>query len=344
ADNLHIIEYWDEKYHATSIDGEFKLYEHGYGFVPLVELRFNQTPETEQRWAFASLLSFVLEDLKLHASLISKMTTGAEQFYFPRMYYISENNTLEMVDHHAQPGDWVQVKEGTTPMILSPTPNSDALQGLLNVLNTEIGNGTVPQIVFTQDIPDISGFMTQQILGQVEDAIADKRDPMERSYGHAMGNVLRLLEKFAPEQEEKAWKFPMLGMGARRPTADLLSAEDIDGHYDVRVKVKVALPTDKIQMSTAFAQTQQVDPTTGYKAMDWLTGMRFAGIADEVEDFAGMEQRRDMEWALSQDQELQAVKLEAIKAQNAKQITEWQKLGDAQRKREENKDQRDAER
>ena len=60
ADNLHIIEYWDEKYHATSIDGEFKLYEHDYGFVPLTELRFNQTPETDQRWAFASLLSFVL--------------------------------------------------------------------------------------------------------------------------------------------------------------------------------------------------------------------------------------------------------------------------------------------
>jgi hypothetical protein len=214
----------------------------------------------------------------------------------------------------------------------------------MNVLNTEIGNGTVPQIVFTQDIPDISGFMTQQILSQVEDAIADKRDPMERSYGHAMGNVLRLLEKFAPEQEDKAWKFPVLGMGARRPTADLLSAEDIDGHYDVRVKVKVALPADKIQMSTAFAQTQQVDPTTGYKSMDWLTGMRFSGIAGEIEDFAGMEQRRDMEWALSQDPELQAVKLEAIKAQNNKQITEWQKMGDAQRKREETKDQRDAER
>jgi len=343
-DSLKVIEYWDERWHAYSIDGHFVRHEHGYGFVPLVEFRFNETPESEQRWAFASLISGVLEDLKLHAALMSKMATGVEQFYFPRLYYTTPDGSIAFIDHHTAPGDWERIKEGTRPIVLNPTANSEALRELLNIVENNIGQGSINPLVFSHDLPDVSGFLVSQYLSILQDDLADKRDPMQRAFGLSLGNVLRLMEQWAHEQDGGVWSLEVQPDGRRRPAVETISAEDIDGHYDVRVNLRVSLPQDKTIMLSQLGMGGKKDELTGMPEMDWQTRMEFSGIAQEVGDISTVRRRRELEWLISQDEEMRALYMDYIRAENDKVIQEWKREARKWRRREERRLEREEER
>jgi hypothetical protein len=326
-DNLRVVEYWDEKYHAFSVEGQFYRFTHDYGFCPLVEFRFNETPEQEQRWAYAGLLSAVHEDLKLHATLLSKMATGAEQFYYPRLYYITRDGAMGMVSHHSsRPGDFVEIAEGTEPIILNPTANTEAVSSLLQMVETSIGESTLNPMVFTQDLPDVSGFLVSQFYSVIQDSLADKRDPMERAFGIALGQVLQLMEMYAHEQEDEVWKLAAPSVMGRRPAETRVSAADIGGNYRVRFRVKVSLPVDKVGMATQFGMMREAPPGMPPE-LAWEDAMMFSGIADEMGDLSGMKRRAEFEFLKMNDPEVQELWIGHTKWEHRKELEQMRKDG-----------------
>lgn len=327
SDSLQVKEYWDEKWHAFVIDNEFYgPFEHDYGFVPCVQTRINSTPEDEMRWAQLGLLGYVLEDLKHYAAVMGKQATGVEQFYYPRLYFLSEDGHYMAVDHHTPPGEWVELYPGVQPIILTPSPNHEMIDQLKNELATNISQGTLPEIVYVKDIPNVSGFQVAQIMSLVRDAISEKLWAIEQTWGYALGGVLRLHEKFAPLQPDGLWRYPVLeeNRGSRK-SMESLSQSDIAKHYKVTVTIRPALPQDKLQMATTYHQLGDVDPATGRPSFDRRTRLRLSGLDEIVGNISDMDAEIEWEYAIAHDEELKALDLQHIKAKNEKRIIAMEK-------------------
>jgi hypothetical protein len=340
SDYVHVVEYWDEKWHAMLLNDQFYgPFEKDYGCVPLTEIRINSTPEDEQRWNNMSLLGAVLEDLKQYNVLLSKMATGVDQFFYPRMYYMTETGQMMMIDPNAPPGEFIPIAPGTQPIILDPSPDHNTLNLYKNEIERNITNGTLPEVVFVQDIPNASGFLVSQMLSIVQDAIADKRDALERGYGRALGMVLRLMERFADAQDNGAWQLPIRDNYGKRKYMEQLTADDIDGHYHVTVSIMPALPQDKIQMTTIYNQLGEIDQATGRPSFSRRVRRDLAGLTDVIEDVSAMEDDIEWEWLVATDKETQQLAKDVAKARNSKRIQALQKEVDAAQRR----DQRSAE-
>jgi len=326
-DYIRVVEYWNEKYHATVIEGDdgdsFHVREHEHGMVPLVEYRFNETPEDEQRWAFNGLLAFVLDELKVHAATMSKMATGVEQFYYPRLYYVTEKGHLMSVGPHDQPGDWAPMMPGVQPVILNPTPNQGVMETFLSRLEGEINKGTLSEAVFALDLPgaNTSGNAIAQVLTQIKDAIADKQRSIERGSGHVYSHIVRLMERFGDIQPDKVWRLPLAESDrSKRRYQEEISADDIAGHYNVRVNIRASLPHDMMQMVTTYNQMIGPDPATGKPKWSKEAALTLTGLWEFVPDMSEMEEDIDWEFALTNDQELAQLNVANIKANNIKKI------------------------
>lgn len=339
-DTVHVIEYWDERWCAYVIEDEFLgPYEHDYGFVPLVDIQINQTPLTDMRWAFDGTLGTVKDELRHYQTLLSKMATGVELFYYPAIFVRDEDNRLVRVDP-TNPGEAVYLPENTQVVEFKPTPAGDVLLMLKNEIEGEIQKGTLPETAMRQDVPDASGFLYSQVISLIQDALADKQHPIQRGYGHVMGQRLRLMEKYAEAQDGGGWGVPVRDDDGRR-VYETITAADISGHYDVDVEIKVQQPQAKLQMIAAYKQLRAPDGD-GQPTLPFKTAMQVSGLAELVGDVARMEEEREMEWLLLRDEQTQAQYAAFLKAKRGKDISEWEKVALREARRKKAQEQRRA--
>lgn len=337
---VRVVQYWDDEIFAWLVDDTLiDVQEHGYGFCPYDEARFNRTPLDEQRWASMGVLAGVMDELKGIASLRSKMMTGTELFYFPILLYRNRSGALVRFDPYAKPGTFQEMDEGFDPIILNPQVNHEALQLLEQSFQNTVGKGTLPEITYVSDVPNVSGFLVSQFLSIIQDALSDMRDGLEMSASRIAGNLLKLAETFADEQDDGMWEVP-----ADSGVVEKLTTDDIDGHYRVRVKVKVALPQDKLQYATIFNQLYQPDPLTGAPRIDIMTALEISGLQDVIEDTSGMVDRVEMERLFNTDEESKGLYVAYMKARHADKLRTMQRDVEKQAKREERREQRQAER
>lgn len=324
-DEVRVIEYWDSQYHYILIedDGDTIIEEeHGYGFVPIAEARMNETPLKEARYQSDGLIGPVLDALKNDEKLMGKLATAVEQFYYPRIFMQDEDGNAQIIDSF-YPGGYGTMKDGTRPVTLNPTPNNDVIAFLQNRLNDEIEQATIPGVVYSQDIPNTSGFLVSQILSLVKDSLADHQYALERAWSAAFGMVMRLHEIHADDQPDGVWMMPIRHMPHTRPVHTAYTGEAFRDLYRVQVHITAALPQDRLQQVTMFNQLYQID-ATGKPRFSRREALKLAGLDEEV-NLGLMEDELNWEWALLNDQELQALHLEQIKARRFEQLKQMRK-------------------
>jgi hypothetical protein len=312
-------------------------FEHGYGRMTLQDIRLNQTPLSEQRFAYDGTFGGVEDELKASAILLSKQATGVQQFYYPKIVVQDENNNLVVYDA-AQPGDPVQIHPDSRIQILNPIPASDVLQLLQNRLDLAIQKATISDQAYSLQSPDVSGFLHQQVQAQIMDAIADEQYPLQRGWGAAFGDFLYLAEKFGPAQKGGGWSLAFDRDGRR--TVEILSPADIDGHYDVTLTIKLQHPSDKLQIATLFNQLRGLG-ADGRPNLPYRAALQVSGLADLMADVPRMENERDLELLLQQDPETQAIYLEYIKARNVDALRDMKQVADKAERKEEGRQERE---
>lgn len=348
-DWIPVIEYWDDTWFGWKVqDTLVSVEEHGYGFVPLAEIRLNSTPLDEERWANMALIGAAVEDLKHMATLKSKMATGVEQFYFPRMYYQDVDGNMHVADANTPVGTFGEVSPEFKPIVLNPNVNHEALQLLMSNLQAAIGNTTINPVVFNTDLSNTpSGFSVSQFLSIVKDDLADYVDGIQSGLSVAASHLLQLMYAKADEQEGGKWSFPVEG-GVGRKSMESVTAEDLDGHFRVNVGLRVDLPQDTLQKSAIFNQIFQTDPQTGRPRVDFETAVELSGLDYSIEDIAAMKKRIDYEYLKNVDEETKLLEIARIKAEHQHELDEWrrviEKADNAQARREEKRVERDIER
>lgn len=316
---LRVIEYWDDTLFAWSLGGQLiDAQEHGYGFCPYIEARINRTILDDKKWQAMGLLAGYHNDIKQLAAIRSKMVTNFELHYMPMLLYKNPDGALVRFDPYAPPGTWQEVAEDFQPIILNPTANQEAAMTLFNQFNGSLYKGTLSEITFVNDIPDASGFLVSNMLSIIQDQIADYRDAFEMAYSHLAGMVLRMMEYAANASEDGAIEV-LTDAGLEKVTAD-----DIDGDYRVLVNVKVSLPQDKLQKTTTFNQMYQRDQN-GMLRFDLDTALEYSGIAEDIGDVQAMKERIELDYLLTNDQQAQALRIEALRAKFFPELKEMQK-------------------
>lgn len=197
GEEVEIVEYWDDTYCAASCNGEL-LYrrQHDYGFVPLAEARCLETPLASQEWAFQSVLAPIMDSLKGMYALASKMATGVDLFYWPKILVESPSGQAVILDSGA-PGVESNIPVGAKVTVISPTPNDRVLAQLMGWYQSDVQLGGIPDIAWGSEPHTLqSGFAVSQVLGQVMDKIAPHEQALELALGWDWSHKLQLIEKF----------------------------------------------------------------------------------------------------------------------------------------------------
>ncbi len=329
---LHqVVEYWDETVCTWAVGTQIiDQFEHGYGCLPYREMRLNEMPMDDERWANEGFLGAVLDAVKAKAILKSKLVAAAETSYFPDIFYKTGGKLVKM-DPYAAPGDPIEVDEDFIPIAFNKPVNSEILQLLFAAFSGDIAKDGLSELAFALDIQNnVSGFAQSQVLTLIQDAIADLRDQGEQVFGLVMGDAFRLHEVFAPPE---GWTYAT----GDKHTVGRVRAEDIGGHYDIEVGVRVALPQDRLSIFTQWNQAYQVDPATGRPRVDFETAMQITGMDELVEDFSGMRSRIELEWLKNTDESVKQLYTAYVKALNARELKEWQRVVESQQRAESRK-------
>ncbi len=200
-DDVTVVEYWNDTYCGAVIqsgDEDQLLYvkQHDYGFVPLAEAHFMDTPLAQVEWSYQSVLDPIMDTLKMQFALASKMAAGVDLFYWPTILVTMADGRLLAYD-----GGTIRAADIPTSVVkvdvIAPSPNQAVLAQLMGWLKADEQLGGIPDIAWGSEPNSLqSGFAIGQVLGQVKDKIADKQDQLEQQFGWAWGHALRLLEKF----------------------------------------------------------------------------------------------------------------------------------------------------
>jgi len=192
---VDVVEFYDDKYYACVFDGKTLVHsvKHDLGFVPMSEGHCMDTPLEDARWAYQAVIGPVVDHIKLFYILVSKMATGVNEFYFPRIYYKSISGKPIVFD----PGAVGQLEEMAPDgkfEVVSPDVNSQIIGQLLGVIKGDISLMTLPETAFGAEPQSLeSGFAVAQVLGQVQSAIADKVPNLARCFADHYGNLLRMV-------------------------------------------------------------------------------------------------------------------------------------------------------
>lgn len=314
-----VIEYWDREIFAWSIGSTLiDAREHEYGVCPYVEARINRTILDDKKWQAMGLLAGYHNDIKQMAAIRSKQATFFDLHYYPTLLYKSVDGNMVRFDPYAPPGTWEEVDESFQPIVLNPTANQEAANGLYQQFSSSLYKGTLSEITFVNDIPDVSGFLVSNMLSIIQDQLADYRDAFEVAYSNLASLVLRMLE-YAADESEDGYIEILTDGGFEKVTAD-----DIDGDYRVLVTVKVSLPQDKLQKATIFNQMYQRDQT-GRLRVDFMTALEFSGLSDEVGDVQAMQDRIEYDFLLTTNPQAQQLEQERLMAKFYPELKEAQK-------------------
>lgn len=200
-DDVTIIEYWDDTYCAALAgtgDARKLLYvrKHDYGFVPISEAHCMDTPLADMEWAFQSVLYPIMDSLKGQYALASKLATGVDLFYWPKILVESQSGQTVILDSGA-PGVESYITPGSKVTVLNPTPNQAVLAQLMGWYKSDVQLGGIPDIAWGAEPSSLqSGFAVSQVLGQVMDKIAPHQAALEMAMGWDWSHKFQLVEKY----------------------------------------------------------------------------------------------------------------------------------------------------
>src|SRR6185295_15263723 len=95
-EQVTVVEYWNDNQCAATVGDEL-LYvndDNGYGFVPLSEAHFMDSPLADAKWSFQSVLAPIMDTLKTQFILVSKMAAGVDLYYWPTILVVDERGEL----------------------------------------------------------------------------------------------------------------------------------------------------------------------------------------------------------------------------------------------------------
>ncbi len=255
-----VIEYWDSNWNALLVDNQLVwINEHEYGFVPLCEAHCMGTPINDMRWAYQSVLGPIMDSLKQQYIMASKMATGVDLYYYPKVLVQSATGQAVILDSGVV-GVEAQIPPDSKVTVLNPTTNAQVMQQLMSFLRADEQIGGIPEVAFAAEPANLqSGFAVSQVLSQVMDKIYDKKIAIEQALGWDFGHKLQLIEKFGDLDGLKL-SVPVTaseagGMNGKRTTLIEIKPEDVAGRHYVEVMIQPELPQDrmiKAQLASAF--------------------------------------------------------------------------------------------
>ena len=255
-----VIEYWDSNWNALVVDNQLVwVNEHEYGFVPLCEAHCMGTPLNDMRWAYQSVLGPIMDSLKQQYIMASKMATGVDLYYYPKVLVQSATGQAVILDSGV-PGIETQIPPDSKVTVLNPTTNAAVMQQLMSFLRADEQIGGIPEVAFAAEPANLqSGFAVSQVLSQVMDKIYDKKIAIEQALGWDFGHKLQLIEKFG-DMDGLKLSVPVTsaeagGNNGKRPTLISIKPDDVAGRHYVEVMIQPELPQDrmiKAQLASAF--------------------------------------------------------------------------------------------
>jgi len=257
---VRVVEYWDDEYRCVLMnDQEVFGGPHHYGFVPLAQADCMDTPLADMEWAYNSVLGPIIDSLKQEYALASKMATGVDLFYWPKILIQDESGRASILDSGA-PGVESYISPSAKVTVLNPTPNAQVISQLMGWLSSDIQLGSIPEIAWGAEPSSLqSGFAVSQVLGQIMDKIHDKKVNLEMALGWDWGHKLRLIERFGSatgfNSKVATYAEGNDKTGKRQKTMVEITPDDVDGHYMVEVTLTPELPQDrmvKAQLAQAF--------------------------------------------------------------------------------------------
>jgi len=211
------------------------------------------------RWAYQSVLGPIMDSLKQQYIMASKMATGVDLYYYPKVLVQSATGQAVILDSGV-PGVETQIPPDSKVTVLNPTTNAAVMQQLMSFLRADEQIGGIPEVAFAAEPANLqSGFAVSQVLSQVMDKIYDKKTAIEQALGWDFGHKLQLIEKFGNLDGLKL-TVPVTAKelgnnNGKRTTLIEIKPEDVGGRYHVEVMIQPELPQDrmiKAQLASAF--------------------------------------------------------------------------------------------
>ena len=204
-EDVEIVEYWDDTYCAavlkadddgTKEDRLLYVKKHDYGFVPLAEARCMETPLPEMEWASQPVLYSIMDSLKGMYKLASKMATGVDLFYWPRILVESASGQTVVLDS-GMIGVESYITPGSKVTVINPTPNAQIIAQMMGWYSGDVQLGGIPDIAWGTEPGNLqSGFAVSQVLAQVMDKIAPHQQALELALAWDWSHAFRLIEKY----------------------------------------------------------------------------------------------------------------------------------------------------
>lgn len=204
-DQVTIIEYWDDTWTcALARPQEEKesgqlLYTraHQYGFLPLAEGHCMDTPLADAEWSYQSVVGPVLQHIKQIYTLMSKLATGVNLFFYPYIFYVDAQNRPVILDPMRLPTDVAPMPPGAKFEIIRPEVNAQVLMLLTGMFRSDVNLATLPETAWGAEPQSLqSGFAVAQVLNQVASAVQDKAPQLAQAFGETRANALRLYKQF----------------------------------------------------------------------------------------------------------------------------------------------------
>ena len=266
-EKVPVVEYWDKEWHALLVDEQLVwVNRHDYGFVPICEAHCMDTPLADMRWAYNSVLGPIMDSLKQQYAAASKLATGVDLFYWPKVLVQSATGQAVILDS-GMPGVETHIPPDAKVTVIQPSPNAAVLAQLMGWLKADEQLGGIPEIAWGAEPSSLqSGFAVSQVLSQILDKIHDKKTNLELALGWDFSHKLQLVEKFGlmdgvnlmvpAGNEAKSY-----GASSRKSMLIDIKPDDVDGRNHVAVTITPELPQDrmvKAQLAQAY-RTPGVD-------------------------------------------------------------------------------------
>jgi hypothetical protein len=200
---VELVEFWDDTHCAAVLCGEeggdaklLYVKKHDYGFVPLAEARCMATPLADAEWASQPVLYSIMDSLKGMYKLASKMATGVDLFFWPKILVETQSGQLSVLDSGA-PGVEAVITPGSKVTVINPTPNQAMIAQLMGWYSGDVQLGGIPDIAWGTEPGNLqSGFAVSQVLAQVMDKIAPHQQALELALGWDWSNKFRVIEQY----------------------------------------------------------------------------------------------------------------------------------------------------
>jgi hypothetical protein len=268
-----VVEYWDKEWHALLVDEQLVwVNRHDYGFVPICEAHCMDTPLADMRWAYNSVLGPIMDSLKQQYAAASKLATGVDLFYWPKVLVQSATGQAVILDS-GMPGVETHIPPDAKVTVIQPSPNAAVLAQLMGWLKADEQLGGIPEIAWGAEPSSLqSGFAVSQVLSQILDKIHDKKTNLELAMGWDFSHKLQLIEKFGLMEGVNLMvpagdAAKVYGASSRKSMLIDIKPDDVDGRNHVAVTITPELPQDRM-VKAQLAQAYRAPGVDGKPLVD----------------------------------------------------------------------------